>query len=77
MGNVVDFLSRISRDRNIATRTETPWHSIHGHGWTRDGNRHFYPWPGMVHPWPGLETKSPESSKQLTEAPFFEILSRL
>ena len=28
-------------------------------------------------PWLGLETKIPESSKQLTEAPFFEILSRL
>ena len=27
--------------------------------------------------WPGLETKSPESSKQLTEALFFELLSRL
>ena len=53
-----------------------PWPGL-VHGWTRDGNRHFYPWPGMDHPWPGLETKSPESSKQLTEAPFSEILSRL
>ena len=50
-----------------------PWPGL-VHGWTRDGNRHFYPWPGMDHPWPGLETKSPESSKQLTEAPFSEIL---
>ena len=33
--------------------------------------------PWQFHPWPGLETKCPESSKQLTEAPFFEILSRL
>ena len=53
-----------------------PWPGL-VHGWTRDGNRHFYPWPGMDHPWPGLETISPESSKQLTEAPFSEILSRL
>ena len=32
--------------------------------------------PWQFHPWPGLETKSPESSKQLTEAPFFEILNQ-
>ena len=53
-----------------------PWmvygSSIPGQAWSMDG-------PGMAIATfiPGLETKSPESSKQLTEAPFFEILSRL
>ena len=42
------------------TRTETPWHSIHGHGWSRPGHQwiqfvgghcKFHRWPWMVHGW--------------------------
>ena len=66
----------------IQTRTETPWHSIHGHGWSMAVPSLARPGPWMDQGWQSpllssLETKSPESSKQLTEAPFFEILSRL
>ena len=43
-----------------AARTETPWHSIHGHGWSRPGHQwiqfvgghcKFHRWPWMVHGW--------------------------
>ena len=45
-------------------RNETPWHSIHGHGWSRHGHqwiqfvgghRKFHRWPWMVHHWPSME----------------------
>ena len=44
----------------IDTRTETPWHSIHGHGWSRPGHQwiqfvgghcKFHRWPWMAHGW--------------------------
>ena len=48
-------------DRTVmVTRTETPWHSIHGHGWSRPGHQwiqfvgghcRFHRWPWMVHGW--------------------------
>ena len=42
------------------TRTETPWHSIHAHGWSRPGHQwiqfvgghcKFHRWSWMVHGW--------------------------
>ena len=45
---------------DIVARIETPWHSIHGHGWSRPGHQwiqfvgghyKFHRWPWMVHGW--------------------------
>ena len=50
--------------KTVCTRTETPWHSIHGHGWSRPGHQwiqfvgghcKFHRWPWMVHHWPSME----------------------
>ena len=44
----------------LIARTETPWPSIHGHGWSRPGHQwiqfvgghcKFHRWPWMVHGW--------------------------
>ena len=63
----VSVLTRLSVIPSIScsklensTRTQTPWHSIHGHGWSRpghqwiqsvDGHCKFHRWPWMVHGW--------------------------